>query len=146
MAAAYGALANRGMLVQPHLVDRMSGGPALRPKRSRVLRNGVAAQMRAMLNSVVLEGTGQLARVPGYQVAGKTGTAAKPEPSGGYSHTRYVASFAGFVPASKPRFVIVVAVDEPKGAIYGGVVAAPVFQEIAKLALQYFEVPPDTGR
>jgi cell division protein FtsI (penicillin-binding protein 3) len=146
MAAAYAAIANRGMRVQPHLVDRIAGRPALRPKRRRVLRNGIAAQMRAMLQGVVVKGTGQLARVPGYQVAGKTGTAAKPEATGGYSRTRYVASFAGFVPASEPRLVIVVAIDEPKGAIYGGVVAAPVFRDIAEFALQYLEVPPDTSR
>ncbi len=96
-----------------------------------------------MLRDVVIEGTGTLADVPGYQVAGKTGTAAKPDPWGGYSDSRYIASFVGFVPASKPRLVILVTVDEPHGAIFGGMIAAPVFQEIAKFDLQYLEVPPD---
>jgi cell division protein FtsI/penicillin-binding protein 2 len=81
--------------------------------------------------------------VPGYVVAGKTGTAQKPDPNGGYSTTKYVASFVGFVPATRPRLVVLVAVDEPKGVIWGGSVAAPAFAEIAKFDLQYLEVPPD---
>jgi cell division protein FtsI/penicillin-binding protein 2 len=96
-----------------------------------------------MLRGVVQEGSGTTAQIPGYKVAGKTGTAAKPEPTGGYSDTRYVASFVGFVPASRPRLVVLVTVDEPKGAIWGGVVAAPVFAEIAQFALQYLDIPPD---
>ncbi len=96
-----------------------------------------------MLEGVIAEGgTGTLAAVPGYQVAGKTGTAQKPGP-GGYTTGEYVASFVGFVPASRPRLVILVAIDEPQGAIFGGVVAAPAFAEIARFALQYLEVPPD---
>jgi cell division protein FtsI/penicillin-binding protein 2 len=95
-----------------------------------------------MMMSVVEEGTGTEARVPGYTVAGKTGTAAKPE-AGGYSDTRYVASFVGFAPARAPRVVILVAVDEPQGEIFGGQVAAPAFSEIAEFALHYLDVPPD---
>jgi cell division protein FtsI (penicillin-binding protein 3) len=95
-----------------------------------------------MLVNVVAEGTGTSAKVPGYLVAGKTGTAAKPNPLGGYL-SKYVASFVGIVPASKPRLVILVAVDEPQEAIWGGVVAAPAFAQIAKFDLQYLEVPPD---
>ena len=95
----------------------------------------------AMLRSVVVEGTGTEAAIPGYTVAGKTGTAAKPE-NGRYV-AKYVGSFVGLVPAAKPRFAILVAVDEPHGAIWGGVVAAPAFQEIARFNLQRLEVPPD---
>ena len=87
-------------------------------------------------------GTGTEAAIPGYTVAGKTGTANKPE-KGGYSSTKYVASFVGFVPATKPRLAIMVMVDEPRDAIWGGVVAAPAFQEIARFDLQYLDVPPD---
>jgi cell division protein FtsI/penicillin-binding protein 2 len=76
-------------------------------------------------------------------VAGKTGTAAKIDPSGRYSSSRYVASFVGLVPATKPRLVIMVMVDEPRGAIYGGVVAAPAFREIARFNMQHLEVSPD---
>jgi cell division protein FtsI (penicillin-binding protein 3) len=145
MAAAYAAIANRGMWVQPHLVDHVGDGRTVRPARRRVVSRWVASQLIAMLKNVVAEGTGTLAAVPGYQVAGKTGTAAKPDPQGGYSDTRYVASFVGVVPASRPRLVILVSVDEPKGAIWGGVVAAPAFAEIAKFDLQYLDggVQPD---
>ena len=97
-----------------------------------------------MLEGVVsAQGTGGEAAVPGYLVAGKTGTAAKPDPQGGYSDTNYVASFVGIVPASHPRLVILVSVNEPQGQIFGGVVAAPAFRDIAKFALQYLDVPPD---
>jgi cell division protein FtsI (penicillin-binding protein 3) len=99
-----------------------------------------------MLRGVVAEGgTGVEAAVQGYTVAGKTGTAAKPDERGGYSTSRYVASFVGFVPATKPRLVILVTVDEPRSAIWGGVVAAPAFQQIARFGLQYLEVPPNAA-
>jgi len=143
MATAYGAIANGGMSVQPHLVDHFAGGGYPKLKRRRIVAPAIAAQLMAMLKNVVAEGTGTLAAVPGYVVAGKTGTAAKPDPQGGYSTSRYVASFVGIVPASAPKLVILVAVDEPKGAIFGGVVAAPAFREIARFDLQYLEVPPD---
>ncbi|HEX2287652.1 MAG TPA: penicillin-binding protein 2 [Gaiellaceae bacterium] len=137
MAAAYGAVANGGVWLRPRLVaDR----PA---KRRRVMSRRVANQLMSMLRDVVIEGTGTEAEVEGYQVAGKTGTAAKPSPLGGYSTSRYVASFVGVVPASSPRLVVMVTVDEPRGAIWGGVVAAPAFQQIANFALQYLEIPPD---
>ena len=99
--------------------------------------------MLDMLRGVVLEGTGTRAAIPGYTVAGKTGTAAKIDPNGRYSRSRYVASFVGLVPATNPKLVIMVMVDEPHGDIYGGVVAAPAFAEIARFNLQYFEIPPD---
>jgi cell division protein FtsI (penicillin-binding protein 3)/stage V sporulation protein D (sporulation-specific penicillin-binding protein) len=145
MASAYAAIANRGVWVRPHLVERVGTSGATRPARRRIVSKWVATELMAMLKNVVAEGTGTLAAVPGYQVAGKTGTAAKPDPQGGYSDTRYVASFVGVVPASRPRLVILVSVDEPRGAIWGGVVAAPAFAEIAKFDLQYLDggVPPD---
>src|SRR5262249_7009923 len=87
--------------------------------------------------------TGGEAAIPGYTVAGKTGTAAKPDASGGYSDTNYVASFVGIVPATKPRLVVLVSIDEPQGQIFGGLVAAPAFKEIANFALQYLNVAPD---
>jgi cell division protein FtsI (penicillin-binding protein 3) len=137
MAAAYAAVANGGVWIRPRLVaDR----PA---KRRRVMSRHVSEQLMSMLRDVVIEGTGAEAGVDGYQVAGKTGTAAKPDPRGGYSTSRYVASFVGVVPASEPKLVVLVTVDEPRGAIWGGVVAAPAFQEIARFALQYLGIPPD---
>jgi cell division protein FtsI (penicillin-binding protein 3) len=96
-----------------------------------------------MLKGVVVEGTGTYAAIPGYEVAGKTGTAQKPDSRGGYSTGRYVGSFVGIVPASRPRLVVLVQVDEPHGAIFGGVVAAPAFQQIASFDLRYLEIPPD---
>ncbi len=143
MAAAYGAIANKGVWLQPHLVERVERGRRVEPERRRVLSERTAAQITRMLRGVVEDGSGYTARVPGYRVAGKTGTAAKPEPTGGYSTSRYVASFVGFVPASRPRLVVLVTVDEPKGVIWGGTVAGPAFAEIAQFALQYLEIPPD---
>jgi cell division protein FtsI (penicillin-binding protein 3) len=142
MATAYAAVANGGVMVQPHLVDRV--GDSSRPswKRRRVVSRHVAGQLTDMLKDVVIEGTGQKAEIPGYEVAGKTGTAAIPLPTGGYSSEKYVASFVGYVPASNPQLLVMVTVDEPQGAIFGGMVAAPVFQNIAKFDLQYLGVLP----
>jgi cell division protein FtsI (penicillin-binding protein 3) len=141
MASAYGAIANHGVWLRPRLVADRSVGTG--PRRRRVMSPHVADQLMSMLRDVVIEGTGIEAEIDGYQVAGKTGTAAKPDPRGGYSKERYVASFVGVVPASAPRLVVLVTVDEPHGAIWGGVVAAPAFQEIARFGLQYLEIPPD---
>ncbi len=143
MVAAYGAIANNGVWVQPHLVEKIAGERPVEPGRRRIMSTRTAKQVRKMLREVVEEGSGTAAQVPGYHIAGKTGTAAKPDERGGYSDYRYVASFVGFVPAKDPRLVMLVTVDEPRGAIWGGVVAAPAFAEIAKFALQYLEVPPD---
>jgi cell division protein FtsI (penicillin-binding protein 3) len=142
MAAAYGALANRGTWVQPHLVRRVGDEGPVRPRRRRVLPQSVADQLLRMLRGVVRGGSGYLAALPGYHVAGKTGTAEKPD-ARGYGTGRYVSSFVGIVPASAPRLVILVLVDEPRGHYYGGVVAAPAFAELARFALQYLEIPPD---
>ena len=144
MAAAYGAIANDGIYRRPYLVQRVGGEPRRRPAGRRVLSKTVSAQMMAMLRDVVSAegGTGAAAAVPGYTVAGKTGTANKPIP-GGYSRTKYFASFVGIVPAKNPRLVVLVSIDEPKGTIYGGIVAAPAFSEIARSSLVELEVPPD---
>jgi cell division protein FtsI (penicillin-binding protein 3) len=143
MAAAYGTVANDGVWLQPHLVDRIGSHARREVKARRILNSRVSRQVLKMMEDVVIEGTGQEAQVPGYKVAGKTGTAAKPDPSGGYSTSRYVASFVGIVPATNPRLVILVTVDEPQAAIWGGVVAAPAFQQIAGFDLQYLEIRPD---
>ena len=143
MAAAYAAIANRGVWSRPHLVDHVAGGGRPSLYRRRLVSQQVASELMLMLKDVVAEGTGTYAAMPGYQVAGKTGTAQKPDSHGGYATGRYVASFVGIVPASRPRLVVLVTVDEPEGAIWGGVVAAPAFQQIARFDLQYLEVPPD---
>jgi cell division protein FtsI (penicillin-binding protein 3)/stage V sporulation protein D (sporulation-specific penicillin-binding protein) len=143
MAAAYGAIANDGVYRTPYLVERVGKEWLSRGRGRRVLSKTVSAQMMAMLRDVVSAegGTGAAAAVPGYTVAGKTGTAAKPVP-GGYSTSRYVASFVGIVPAKDPRLVVLVSVDEPS-TIWGGVVAAPAFAEIARQSLVELEIAPD---
>ena len=146
MARAYSAIANGGRLVRPHLIDRIDGDATASGKGRRVVSKAVSEQMLSMLRGVVVEGTGTEAAIPGYTVAGKTGTAAKIEPSGRYSTSRYVASFVGLVPASKPELVVMVMVDEPRGGFYGGVVAAPAFREIARYNLQYLEIPQDAPK
>jgi cell division protein FtsI/penicillin-binding protein 2 len=143
MAAAYAAIANHGVWARPHLVEQIAGGVRASAHRRRIISSGVAAELTRMLEDVVSEGTGTYAAIPGYQVAGKTGTAQKPDSHGGYATGKYVASFVGIVPASRPRLVVLVAVDEPRGAIFGGVVAAPAFQQIASFDLRYLEIPPD---
>jgi cell division protein FtsI (penicillin-binding protein 3) len=146
MARAYSAIANGGVLVKPHLIDRVDGTTVPTTRTRRVVSRSVSDQMLSMLRGVVLEGTGTEAAIPGYTVAGKTGTAAKIDPDGTYSTSRYVASFVGLVPATKPKLVIMVMVDEPHGDIYGGVVAAPAFREIARFNLQYLEIPQDAAK
>lgn len=143
LASVYAAIANGGMWVQPHLVDHVQGEQDAVLSRRRILSPGVDHQLLSMLKGVVSDaGTGAAAEIPGYSVAGKTGTAQKPGPNG-YEMGRYVATFVGMVPASNPRLVVLVTVDEPHGAIFGGVVAAPAFAQIATFDLQYLTVPPD---
>ena len=147
MAAAYGAIANGGVWIQPHLVERV-GGHVLRDfAHHRIVSPDIDRKLKTMLTGVVDEhgATGNAAAIPGYTVAGKTGTAEKPGP-GGYNTGKYVASFIGMVPVAHPRLLVLVVVDEPSSAIFGGVVAAPAFAQIAKFALQYLGVPPDDPR
>ena len=143
MAAVYATVANDGMWVQPRLVRGTSGSDGrlqrTRPDEPRrVLSEETATMLTRMLASVVSSGTGVAADIPGYQVAGKTGTARKLV-DGRYVR-RYMASFVGFFPASDPRVVIAVSIDEPR-TIYGGVAAAPVFSEIARHVIQRLAVP-----
>jgi cell division protein FtsI (penicillin-binding protein 3) len=144
MASAYAAIANGGVWVQPHLVDRIGGRRLHDFKHVRIVTPAVDAALKKMLTGVVDEhgGTGGEAAIPGYTVAGKTGTAQKPGPNG-YTTGKYVASFVGMVPVAKPRLLVLVKVDEPTSNIFGGVVAAPAFAQIAKFDLQHLSVPPD---
>jgi cell division protein FtsI (penicillin-binding protein 3)/stage V sporulation protein D (sporulation-specific penicillin-binding protein) len=146
MARAYSAIANGGTLVQPHLIEKIGGHTVHHRRGARVVSRRVSDQMMSMLRSVVLDGTGTEAALPGYTVAGKTGTAAKIDPDGHYSTSRYVASFVGMVPATKPRLVIMVMVDEPHASIWGGTVAAPTFQQIARFDVQHLAIPPDAPK
>jgi cell division protein FtsI (penicillin-binding protein 3) len=144
LASVYGAIANHGVWKQPHLVDHVQGEKPPPVRSRRILSSRVDRELLTMLKGVVSDtGTAVGASVPGYSVAGKTGTAQKPSPNGGYAAGKYVATFVGMVPANAPRLVILVSVDEPKLAIFGGIVAAPAFAQIAAFDLQYLEVPPD---
>jgi cell division protein FtsI (penicillin-binding protein 3) len=147
MASAYAAIANGGVWVQPHLVERVGGGAPGHLKRHRVVSHAIDVELKAMLTNVVDEhgATGNAAQIPGYTVAGKTGTAQVPT-AHGYSTSDYTASFVGMVPASHPRLIVLVKVNAPRGSIFGGVVAAPAFAAIAKFDLQYLEVPPDAPK
>jgi cell division protein FtsI (penicillin-binding protein 3) len=150
LAAATAAIANGGNLMAPYVVERVvnSYGETQEQNEPRVVRRVVSAavsrQVRELMSMTTEEGgTGTLATVPGFRVAGKTGTAQKADPvTGGYSVDKRVSSFVGFVPAEAPRLVILVVMDEPDGQVYGGLVAAPVFSRIASQALQYLKVSP----
>ena len=154
MLRAYSAVANGGFLVRPHVVSRVISpdGETVASfedsKAKRVLSSKTAETFKDVLKSVTEDGgTGKMASVDGNEVAGKTGTAQIINPiTKRYSKEKYVSSFVGFVPADKPRLAMIVVVYEPRGAIYGGVVAAPVFREVATQALSYLEVPRERAQ
>ena len=145
MAAALSTIANGGVSVEPKLVmatmepdgETTRVSPAA---QHRVISKRTSRQMRQILKRVVTEGTGVMAQIPGYPVAGKTGTAQKPSPSGGYAKS-YIASFVGMAPANNPEIVVIVTLDEPD-PIWGGATAAPTFKIIAEEALRQLGVPP----
>lgn len=138
MAAAYSAIANGGVMHTPHVLA------GERDRGRRVVSRDTAGKVSRMLEGVLAAGgTAQEASVPGYELAGKTGTAQKPDPEiGGYSDFKYFSSFIGFAPARNPRLMIAVMVDEPAGQYYGGEVAAPAFERIVEFALPYLRIPP----
>ena len=151
MVRAYCAIANGGMLVKPHIVRAVldADGRTVHtyaPQfEGRAMSQQTAATLRSFLRAVVVRGTGNpAAQVPGYTTAGKTGTA-QVVGNGGYVSGAYIASFIGYIPADHPRFVILVKIDEPRGAYYGSIVAAPVFAKLAQVAMIHagvFPAPP----
>jgi cell division protein FtsI/penicillin-binding protein 2 len=145
MATAYSAIANGGVLRPARVVRTVDGQPTRPAPGRRVLGPATAAELRSMLKGVLGPGgTASEAAITGYDLAGKTGTANKvDQATGEYSKTRYIASFVGFAPADRPKLLVTVMVDEPQGAIYGGDVAAPAFQEITQFALTYLRIPPE---
>ncbi len=143
MMAGYAAIANGGTLEQPRLIKRVGEEDVPEPEGKRVLRPEVAAEVREMLEGVLAPGgTASEVSVPGYTLAGKTGTAEVAE-NGTYSETKFVASFIGFAPARNPKLLAAVIVDQPQGEYYGGSVAAPAFGSIAGFALPYLGVAPE---
>ncbi len=148
LARMYCVVANGGYLVKPHFLRKITRDKAtffrFKPQRERVLRPRTVRKIKGILRRVVLYGTGKKAALPDYVVAGKTGTAQIAQ-EGKYTKT-YVASFAGFAPFNKPRFVVVVSIFNPKkGGIYGGEVAAPLFAKLMEFVLHYYGVPQDNN-
>lgn len=150
MTMAFAALVNGGELLRPRIVKRVldQDGAVLYERkkeiRNRPIKEETSALMRNLLRRVVEEGgTGVLAASAEYAVGGKTGTAQKAGPYGGYLDGKYYASFIGFAPADNPRIVVFVGVDEPRGFYYGGQVAAPVFRKVAEEVLHYLNVPAE---
>lgn len=145
MAAGYSAIASDGVLRTPQLVLEEDGAAVEPGPRERVISRANAEKLREMLEGVLeAGGTASAVELPGYTLAGKTGTAQKVV-DGVYSETEFVASFVGFAPAEDPRLLVTVVVDNPKGDYYGGTVAAPAFGEIARFALPYLGIAPDQG-
>lgn len=150
LCAAAATIANGGVWVQPHVARRIvsTTGDVLldiKPRTRRVVSRETAREMTDLMRAVVERGTGKRASVRGYTTAGKTGTAKKVE-RGRYSETRYVASFVGFAPATRPALAIAVMIDEPPyGRHHGGDAAAPVFARVVETLLPLLKIPPDTS-
>src|SRR5262245_53683803 len=147
MVSAMSTLANGGVMMKPYVVSevRDQKGRLLKEMRPQVKRRVVspdtARTMTTMLEGVVTNGTGTKAAIPGFRVAGKTGTAQKIDPrTGAYSSTQFVGSFVGYVPAESPRLAMIVVIDEPQSEAWGGVVAAPVFRRVGEQVLNYLGV------
>jgi len=144
LATAISAIVNGGILVRPRIIQSVKTETthklARGIRRHRILTQDTANEMRNMMESVVKSGTAAHLKIPGYRIGGKTGTANKPSPAGGYYADRYVASFVGFV--EEPNIVILVMVDSPKKSIWGSTVAGPIFRDIARSAIDYYGVSP----
>jgi cell division protein FtsI (penicillin-binding protein 3) len=151
MLYAYNVIANDGVYLPPQLVratvDEDGKRHEVGPRRARrVVSPTTAAAMRAMLTQVIASGTGRAAAIEGYEAAGKTGTARKPQPGGGYTDAagnyHYISTFAGFLPAGNPQLSIIVVIDEPTTSPYAAQVVAPAFAEIGRHALRQLGIPP----
>lgn len=149
LIGAYSAIANGGWLMQPHLVDRIEYADGRADKKAkvqkirRVIKPETADTMKKVLEHVVKEGSGKKAQIPGYSVAGKTGTAEKLSKEGGYAKRHHVVSFCGFTPIDDPRFTILIVLDNPAKYTFGGTAAAPVFKDVAEGLLAMDGVAPD---
>ncbi len=152
LVCAYSAIANGGKLMKPYIVK------SIKDKFGQVIKNfspvlvhqvvsaDTSARMRKILTGVIEEGTGKMAKMEGFSAAGKTGTAQKLEPNGAYSHNKFIGSFVGFAPAEEPLIAVVVTIDEPHPNYYGGVVAAPVFKNVAADVLKYLRTKQLPGQ
>jgi cell division protein FtsI (penicillin-binding protein 3) len=152
LITAASAIANEGLLMKPYIVKAImdQSGETLKQFQPqtvrRVISKRTARTVKNIMKTVITKGgTGTNAALEGYTVCGKTGTARKLDDDGVYSDTRHIASFVGFTPAENPKLAILVVIDEPKGKYYGGTVAAPVFRRIAREALNYLNISPQSG-
>ena len=152
LVTAVSAIANGGLLYKPHIVEELRKGNEVLPgegdigpsEPKRIIQPETAATLRRLMEGVILDGTGKLARLDGWTAAGKTGSAQKIDPATGrYSPTQLIASFSGFAPINNPAVTILVSLDSPVGEHEGGQVAAPVFKRIAEQVLAYLDVPRD---
>jgi cell division protein FtsI (penicillin-binding protein 3) len=146
LAVLTAIVANGGIRVTPHFLDEIDNPDGSRqeyqaPEGERVISEETAASLRGILGEVVRTGTGTKAAMSLYNCAGKTGTAMKPDPAGGYREA-YVATFAGLAPTEDPRLVTVITLDEPTSIYYGGLAAAPCFSQVMEFALQHLQVTP----
>jgi cell division protein FtsI (penicillin-binding protein 3) len=139
LVSGYATIANGGRRITPHVEERDTpASPGL-----RVISEETSAIVRGMLQGVVDEGSGHFAQIPGYTVAGKTGTSQKVDPRTGTYGGGYIASFIGFAPATDPEYVALIALDDPGTTYWGEITAAPAFQKVMSFTLGYFNVPPD---
>jgi len=150
MVSAVSAIANDGVLMKPYVVSEVrdqKGQPVrevIPQVKRRVISPATARTLTSIMEGVVTNGTGMKAAIPGFRVAGKTGTAQKVDPrTGAYSSALSIGSFVGFVPADAPRLAMIVVIDEPQGEAWGGIVAAPVFRRVGEQVLTYMGVPRD---
>ena len=149
MVAAVSAIGNDGLYVSPKIVKHQTDHNHLtlsnpsRFSQRRVISKATAQKVRDAMEVVVQEGSGRYAKVSGYRVGGKTGTAQKPLESGlGYEEGAYIASFVGLLPIQQPRFAIFIAIDEPGTTIWGSTAAAPLFSKIATVLIDYYDIEP----
>ncbi|HEY6084570.1 MAG TPA: penicillin-binding transpeptidase domain-containing protein, partial [Nitrospira sp.] len=143
-------IANNGVLMKPYVVSEIRDQKGTLVKevlpqvKRRVVSPETARSMTTILEGVVTSGTGTKAAIPGFRVAGKTGTAQKIDPrTGTYSATQFIGSFVGYVPAEAPRLAMIVVIDEPQGEAWGGVVSAPVFRRVGEQVLNYLGISRD---
>ncbi len=141
LAAGYSAIANGGYKITPHILQETSP----EPRGPRVITSKTSSIVKRMLESVVEKGTGVRAQIPGYTVAGKTGTSQKVDPKTGTYTDKYIASFIGFAPVSNPKYLTLIVLDNPVKDMWGETTAAPAFENVMGFTLQYYNVPPDAG-
>ena len=153
MVQAFGALANGGKMMKPHIIKSIANPDGSIYKEAQDVEQGqpipesIAKQITDILEKEVSEGGGHKAHVEGYQFAGKTGTAQKLDPEhGGYLNGRYIASFIGYGPVEDAKFVALVVIDDPEGTYYGSQIAAPVFQDVMTQLVRYYKLSPTRSK